>query len=124
MEVESDRVNLARVILNRKDGAKSAVGGISFNNERSIRNPMRKYQSGGKGRLEGFERFVGFWRKVARNALMSGTSKQNSDVGVVRNESLVEVGKTKERLYILDFSRFRPILDGLNFGGRHGETIF
>ena len=28
---------------------------------------------------------------------MSGMSKQNSDVGVVRNELSVEVGKTKER---------------------------
>ena len=67
---------------------------------------------------------VGFWRKVPRNALMIGTSKWNSDVGVVGYESLVEVSKTKKRLHILDFLRFRPILDGLNFGGRHGKTIF
>ena len=60
MEVESDRINFARAVLNQKNGTKSVVRGISFNNERSIRNPMRKYQSRGKSRLEGFERFAGF----------------------------------------------------------------
>ena len=55
---------------------------------------------------------------------MSGMSKWNSDVGVVGYETSVEVSKTKKRLYILDFLRFRPILDGLNFGGGHGKTIF
>ena len=53
--MESNRVNLARVILNRKDGVWGVVRGISFNNKRLIRNPMREYRGGGEGKLEGFK---------------------------------------------------------------------
>ena len=53
-----------------------------------------------------------------------GKSSKVHDVGVVGNESSVEVCKTQEGLKVLDFSGFRPILNGLNFSGEHGETIF
>ena len=53
--VESNRMNFVRVMLNRKDSTKSIVRSISFDNKRSVRNPVRKNQSRGKGRLEGFK---------------------------------------------------------------------
>ena len=31
------------------------------------------------------------------------------------NESPVEIGKAKERLYVFNLPRFRPLLDNLNF---------
>ena len=53
--VESNRMDFARVMLNRRDSTKSIVGSVSFNNNRSVRDPVRKNQSGGKGGLEGFK---------------------------------------------------------------------
>jgi len=35
----------------------------------------------------------------------------------------IEVGKTKERLNILDFSGFGPIFDNLDFVWGHGEAF-
>jgi hypothetical protein len=32
--------------------------------------------------------------------------------------------ETQKRLNVLNFLRFRPILDSLDFGGRHLQTIF
>ena len=39
------------------------------------------------------------------------------------DESSVEVGKSQERLDVLDLSGFRPIEDGLDLGGVHGQSI-
>jgi len=36
---------------------------------------------------------------------------------------MVEVGKAEERLNILDFSWYWPILDDLNFVQGHGEAF-
>ena len=46
-----------------------------------------------------------------------------NDVGVVVDESMVEVCKSKEGLNVLNFPQFRPIGDGLNFLRGHGESI-
>ena len=47
----------------------------------------------------------------------------NNDVGVVVDESMVEVCKSKEGLNVLNFPRFWPIGNGLNFLHRHGESV-
>src|SRR5882724_338155 len=47
----------------------------------------------------------------------------NGNFRISKNESSVEVGKTKERLNIFDLSGFRPILDYLDFVRRHGEAF-
>src|ERR1700709_2091474 len=39
------------------------------------------------------------------------------------NESAVEIGRAKERLNVFNFPRLRPVADGLDFIGRHGETL-
>ena len=39
------------------------------------------------------------------------------------DESMVEVRESKEGLNVLNFPRFRPIGDGLNFLRRHGESV-
>ena len=47
--------------------------------------------------------------------------KQRADNGgVVRNEPLVEVGKAKEGLYILDFGGGRPGSNAIKFNRVHG----
>ena len=41
--------------------------------------------------------------------------EQDCDFRVAVNETVIEIGKPKERHYILDFPGFRPVLDGLEF---------
>ena len=54
---------------------------------------------------------------------MSEVGKRNHDVGIVGDEAAVEVSETQEGLNVLDFLWFRPILDCLDFSGRHLQTI-
>ena len=53
---------------------------------------------------------------------MGEVGEWNSDVGVVQDETPVEISKTQERLYIFNLLRFRPILNDLDFIGCHGES--
>ena len=47
----------------------------------------------------------------------------NDDVGVVVDESTVEVHESEEGLNVLNFLQFRPIRNGLNFLRGHGESV-
>ena len=60
-----------------------------------------------------------FPRSVFAGKLHEG----NDDVGVVVDESMVKVHKSEEGLNVLNFLRFWPIRNGLNFLCRHGESI-
>ena len=53
---------------------------------------------------------------------MGEVGEGNGDVGVVQNEMSVEISETQERLYIFNFSRFRPILNDLYFISCHSES--
>ena len=46
----------------------------------------------------------------------------NHNVGVLMDEVVVEVHKTKEGLNVLNYTRFGPILDSLNLLHRHRES--
>jgi len=56
----------------------------------------------------------------------------NSDFRVSENETVIEVGKSKERLDVFDFPWFWTILDDLDlirghgeaFGGQHVSEVF
>src|ERR1700710_1919609 len=50
-------------------------------------------------------------------------SKRDNNVGIIMNKSAVEIGEAKERLDVFNFPRLRPVADGLDFVGRHGETL-
>ena len=54
---------------------------------------------------------------------MGKTCKWNCDFRISMNEVTVEVGEAEERLNILDFPWYRPILDDLNFVQGHGEAF-
>ena len=47
---------------------------------------------------------------------------QDSNVRVVRDETPVEISEAQERLYIFNLSRFRPILNDLDFISCHGVS--
>jgi hypothetical protein len=48
-------MNITRVGLNRKDGAKTIIGGVSFDNDGSVVDPVGKNRGGCESGLEGFE---------------------------------------------------------------------
>ncbi|KIO04543.1 hypothetical protein M404DRAFT_142950, partial [Pisolithus tinctorius Marx 270] len=57
-----------------------------------------------------------------RSTLSCEASEGNDDVGVVINETSVEIGETKEGLDVSHLLQLRPVVDCLNLLGGHGET--
>jgi len=60
---------------------------------------------------------------MPRGTLAGKTHRWNCDFIISVNKATVEIGKVKERLNILDFSWYGPILDDLNFVWGHGEAF-
>ncbi|KIM57252.1 hypothetical protein SCLCIDRAFT_130827, partial [Scleroderma citrinum Foug A] len=58
-----------------------------------------------------------------RSVFVGKPHERNDNVGVVMDESMVEVRESKEGLDVLNLPWFWPIRDGLNFLRRHGESI-
>ena len=50
--------------------------------------------------------------------------ERTSDVGVVGDESSIEIGEAKEGAYVLDFSGGRPFGDSVKFDRVHGELTW
>src|SRR5882672_1819456 len=61
--------------------------------------------------------------KVPGVTLAGKMHKQNCDFGISVSETTIEVGETEEGLNVLDFLRFRPILDNLDLVWGHGEAF-
>ncbi|KIN93881.1 hypothetical protein M404DRAFT_169923, partial [Pisolithus tinctorius Marx 270] len=60
--------------------------------------------------------------EVPRSPLAGKPSQWYNDVRVIKNEPAVEVCEAKERLYVFDLARLRPVADGLDFFLRHREA--
>jgi len=61
---------------------------------------------------------------VPLKVLFGEVDEGTGDIGVVRDESTVEVGKAEERTYVLDFCRSRPFGNSVEFDGIHGELAW
>jgi len=77
---------------------------------------MREDRSLGKSLLEGVEHGVGLGIPVPRCILAGEASKGYNDVRIVEDETLVEVGKAKEGLNLLDILRSWPLENSVDFG--------
>jgi len=84
---------------------------------------MGKDQSCGESLFKCFKGGVALIREMPRGTLVGKTHKWNCDFRISMNEVMVEVGKTEERLNILDFLWYWPILDDLDFVQGHGEAF-
>ena len=91
--VKSNRVYFTRVSLNGEDCTKCIVRGISFYDDRLIRNLMCEDRSRGEGRFQGFKGLSSSISEVPRDTLASKTSERNNEVGVVGDESMIEVSE-------------------------------
>ncbi|KIO00230.1 hypothetical protein M404DRAFT_152992 [Pisolithus tinctorius Marx 270] len=120
--VESDWAEFTVGAGDRQNASNGIVGGVSFHCKWSVRNPVSENRSGAEGILQAEESGVALLGKVPRSTLSHEASEWNDDVGVVINESSVEVCETKERLDVSHLPRLRPVVDCLNLLSRHGET--
>ncbi|KIO11691.1 hypothetical protein M404DRAFT_126476 [Pisolithus tinctorius Marx 270] len=83
---------------------------------------MSENRSGAEGILQAEESGAALLGKTPRNTLSREASERNDNVGVVINESSVEIGEAKEGLDVSHLPRLRPVADCLNLLSRHGET--
>src|SRR5882724_10536097 len=61
--------------------------------------------------------------EVPRGTLAGKMRERNGDFRVSENETMIEVGESKERLDVFDFLGFWPILDDLDLVRGHGEAF-
>jgi len=122
--VKSDRMDFSIVRRDEgEDGCKGIVGSVSFYYELGVQNPMCEDRSCGESLLECIEGRLTILGKIPLDVLPSQLCERNCDIGVVMDELLIEVGKPKERLDIFHFAGYRPLLDGLDLVGGHGEAV-
>ncbi|KIN94458.1 hypothetical protein M404DRAFT_168173 [Pisolithus tinctorius Marx 270] len=120
--VESDWAEFTVGAGDRQNTSNGIVGGVSFHCKWSVRVPVCEDRSRAEGILQVEEGRVTLLRKVPRSTLLCEVSEQNNDVGVVINESLIEICKAKERLDVLHLLQVRPVMDCLSLLSGHGET--
>jgi len=76
---------------------------------------------------KGFKRVEGSLTSgspVPLKILFGEVDEGTGDIGVVRDESTVEVGKAEEGAYVLDFSGCWPFGNSIEFDGIHGELTW
>jgi hypothetical protein len=94
--VKHDRIDLIVGVSDGKNSCHSIVGSIGFHSDLSVRNPISEDWSGGKSFFKRFERLPAFVGEIPFSTFASEVNKQKCNFGVVANEMLIEIGKTKE----------------------------
>jgi hypothetical protein len=123
--VKSDRMYFTIVRRDEgEDGRRGIVGSVCFHYELGVRNPMCEDRSCGESLLECVEGRLTILGKVPLDFLPSWSRERNCDIGVVMDESSIEVGEPKKRLDIFHFTGYRPLLNGLDLVGSHGKAVW
>ena len=84
---------------------------------------MSKYWGSGEHFFEYIEGFVGLLSELIRGPFTSKTSEGDHNIGVIENETSIEIGEAEEGLDILYFPQLGPILYDLNLCLVHGESL-
>src|SRR5882724_3799016 len=121
--VECNRVQVAIRSHNGKDSSECIVRGISLDCNLSVRDPMGKDQSCGESLFKCFKSGMALIGEMPWGTLVGKMHERDCDFRISIDETMVEVGKAKERLDILDFLWYWPILDDLDFVWGHGEAF-
>src|SRR5882724_7575596 len=101
--VECNRVQVTIRSRNGKDSSKCIVRGVSLNCNLSVQDPMGKDWSCGESLFKYFKGRVALIGEMPGGTLVGKMCKQNCDFRLSVNEAMVEIGKSEERLNILDF---------------------
>ena len=108
---------------NGQNASDGIVRGVGLDHKRSVRNPMSEDRSRSEGLLQEVESRVTVIGEFPRSVFAGEPHKRNNNVGVVVDESTVEVCESKEGLDVLNFLQFWPVGNGLDFLCRHRESI-
>jgi len=84
---------------------------------------MGKNRSGCECLLQEIERGATSRGEIPRSVFVGKLREWYDNVGVVVNETMVEVCETEEGLDVLHLAGFRPIRDGFHLICRHGQSI-
>ena len=90
--MERDRVDAVLEVY-REDGFEGVVGSVGLNDDRNVRNPLRKGRSGGEGFLQRVKRCLALFSPQSRSTLPSNPGERNGNVGIERNETPIKVGE-------------------------------
>ena len=82
---------------------------------REVKDGFRKEET-----FEGVEGGLTGGGPIPRGVLLSEVEERVSDVGVIRNETLIEIGEAKERANIFHLGWGRPTCDPIEFNRVHG----
>src|SRR6202040_3690052 len=96
---------------------------ISFGGDLFIGYLMGKYWSRKKSIFESIKGVLTFIIKIPFIALASKTSKRDDYIGIVVDKAMIEIGKAKKFLNVVNFLRFGPVLYCLNFGWIHRKAF-
>ena len=121
--IECDQMKLAVLSVHGEDSCKSIIRSVSFHYKGCTGNPMRENGGGHKGHLECFESLSAFGSEIPGGALLGESCEGNCDIRVATDEPMIEIGETEEGLYVVNLSRFGPILGHLDLLSAHLESI-
>ena len=83
---------------------------------------MRGSESGGESRFQGVESGLAVIRPKPRNVFSGEAGHQSDNIGVSMDKTVIEIGKSGERLYIFDLLWSGPFLYGFNFSHVHRKS--
>src|SRR6266581_9320175 len=122
MGAECDGVDLIIFTMNGDDARDRIVGSVHFNYDWGIGYPVSEDGGGGEGFLEQVESGVAVVSERPWYTLPGEAGQRNHDVGVLIDESPVEICESKEGLNVLDLTGLRPVLDSLDLVRRHRQA--
>ena len=119
--VKSNGVDLIVRVRDGEDGGDGVVGGVSLYPNRSVGGPVNEHQCRGERIFQAEEGLPTVVGEVPRNSFSGEAGERDHDVRVALDEPAVEIGEAKEGLNVLDFPRFGPIENCLDFVTGHRE---
>ena len=104
-----------------KDGARRVFGGVRGNSKggREVREAEDGFRE--EETFEGIKGGLAGGGPIPREILLGEIEERASDVGIVGDESSVEIGETKEKVDIFHLGRRGPVCDAVKLDGVHGE---
>ena len=104
-----------------EDGAGRMFRGVHGNGEGGGEVGKVKDGFGEEEMFEGIKGGLARRGSVPGEVLLGEVKERASDVGVIGDESPVEIGETKERVNVFYLSWCGPICDAIEFDGVHGQ---
>src|ERR1700731_1365534 len=117
--MKGDRVDFAIQSDCGENHSDSIVRGIHFDYKQSSRDKMQEDQNGGECRFQGVECRLAVIRPEPRSIFSGKAGHRSDNVGVSMDEMVVEIGESKERLYVSNLPQSGPFLYGFNFSRVH-----